>query len=396
MTLRMIAIALLVAVSSGSALGQGLTVWTGFAGLDLRWLKDEAASFEAASGVPVEVVLTDDGEKEAMMMRSAPVGEGPDLLVGVPQDRIGALADGGVVADLSRYATASYLADLSEQARLAFTYAGKLYGLPMYVVGPALIVNADLVPELPATYEEMIALAQELTTADTWGYMLEADNFYFAHLYLRTFGGYVFGTDATGSLVASDVGLANDGAVRGARELRDLVYVYDLFPPNVTSEIANRQFIDGALGLIYTGPWMISAFQDAGIDLVVAPVPPLADGTRFGGFMGVHGVVLNEFGTQRSIAANFAKWLTRRDAQVNLAQLSRRIPASLTALSQLDDDPVVYGFGQALLNAEPIPSIPEMGRVWAPMQTALSVILGSPDSDLPATLERAVSEMLGD
>jgi arabinogalactan oligomer / maltooligosaccharide transport system substrate-binding protein len=51
----------------------------------------------------------------------------------------------------------------------------------------------------------MIELAQELTTADTFGFMIDAGNFYFAYVYFRTFGGAVFGRDATGSLDPSDV-----------------------------------------------------------------------------------------------------------------------------------------------------------------------------------------------
>jgi hypothetical protein len=76
----------------------------------------------------------------------------------------------------------------------------------MFVEGPALIVNTDLVPNPPATYEEMIELAQELTTADTFGFMFDAPNFYFAYGYLRTFGGYVFGRDAAAASSPSDVG----------------------------------------------------------------------------------------------------------------------------------------------------------------------------------------------
>lgn len=386
-------IALLAA--GGIALGQGLTVWTTFGDQSLDWLQNEADAFTAAFGVPVNLVRLDIDELKQQVLLAAPQGEAADLFVGVPHDQLAEMAIGGVLADMSAYATPDELADLSEQALLAYTYAGRLFGLPMFVEGPALVVNTDMVAEVPATYEEMIELAQSLTTESTFGFMADLPNFYFAYGWINTWGGYVFGRDDAGSLVAGDVGVANDGAVAGATALRDLRHVHGLMPAGTDFDVANSQFIEGALGMIYTGPWSISQYREAGINLEVVPVPPLADGTPFSGFMGVQGVLLNQFGTQQQVAANFAKWLTRADAQVSLAQETGRIPASGGALAQVADDPVVAGFGIALLDSEPMPNIPEMGQVWGPMANALSVILESGDTDVPAILQQAADEITG-
>jgi arabinogalactan oligomer/maltooligosaccharide transport system substrate-binding protein len=385
----------LAIASFGVAYAQGLTVWTTFGEQTLSWLESEAASFTAAFGVPISVVKLDLNELPATVLRSAPQGEAADLFIGVPHDQIGSMADGGVLADMTPYATSDELADLSDQALLAYTFAGKLFGLPMFVEGPALIVNNALVPNIPATYEEMIAAAQALTTGDTYGFMFDAPNFYFAFVFLRTFGGYVFGRDATGSLMASDVGLATAGAVAGAQALKDLRHRYNLLPSGVNYDVANGLFIDGSLAMIYNGPWAISQYREAGVDVTVLPIPPLANGTQFGGFMGVQGVLMNQFSTQQVTAANFAKWITRRDAQVSMAELSGRIPASESALAAVGDDPIIVGFGTALLTAEPMPNIPEMGQVWGPAGNALSVILETSDSNVSGTLEQAVREIRG-
>ena len=389
-------IALVVTLASlGVALGQGLTVWTTFGDQTLEWLQSEADSFAGAFGVPVNVVKLDLGELQQQALLAAPQGEAGDLFVGIPHDQLAGLAEGGVLADMSAYATASYLADLGEQARLAYTYAGRLFGLPMFVEGPALVVNTDLVPNPPATYEEFVALAQELTTADTFGFLFDAPNFYFAYGWINTFGGYVFGRDGTGSLVADDLGVANEGAVRGAQALKDLRFAYDLIPSGTNYDVANGLFIDGSLAMIYNGPWAISQYREAGVNVEILPVPPLADGTEFSGFMGVQGVLMNQFSTQKVDAANFAKWITRSDAQVTLARLSGRIPASESALMQVSDDPIIAGFGTALLDSEPMPNIPRMGQVWGPMGSALSIILETADSDVAAALENARREIAG-
>lgn len=396
MTLRkaMMAVLTLIALS-GLAFGQGLTVWTTFGDQTLEWLQAEADSFTTYFGVPVNVVKLDLGELQQQALLAAPQGQAGDLFVGIPHDQLAGLAVGGVLADMTPYATGEYLADLGEQARLAYTYAGRLFGLPMFVEGPALIVNTDLVPVLPQTYEDFIEVARSLTTADTFGFMFDAPNFYFAYGWLHTFGGYVFGRDATGSLVASDLGLANEGAVVGAQALKDLRFRHGLIPAGTNYDVANGLFIDGALAMIYNGPWAVSQYREAGVDIEIVPVPPLADGTEFSGFMGVQGVLMNQFSPNQVNAANFAKWITRTDAQVDMARLSGRIPASQSALAQVSDDPTIAGFGVALLNSEPMPNVPEMGQVWGPMGSALSIILESEGSDVAGTLQAAEDEVAG-
>jgi len=394
--LKKLVIALTAALAlAGAAFGQTLTVWTTFQDQSLDWLREQAASFSEGFGVDVEIVRLDVNELKQQALLSAPQGEAGDVFVGVPHDQIGEMAVGGVLADMTGYATAGYLQDLSEQARLGYTVNGRLYGLPMFVEGPALVINNDLVTEVPQTYDAMLDVAQELTTADTFGFMFDDVNFYFAYAWLKTHGGYVFGRDASGSLVPSDVGLANEGAVAGANALRALRFERGLIPSGTNFEVANGLFVDGALAMIYTGPWSIPQYRDAGLDVSVVPVPPLADGTPFSGFMGVQGALVNQFSELKVEAANFAKWITRTDAQVSLARLSGRIPASVSALQQVQDDPIIAGFGEALLNAEPMPNIPEMGAVWQPMGNALTVLLEDESADTSATLGGAVEEILG-
>lgn len=387
---------LLALASLGMAFGQSLTVWTTWTDQTLDWLREESASFSDAFGVDVSIVRLDVNELKQQALLAAPQGEAGDVFAGVPHDQIGEMAIGGILVDMSSYATAAYLADLSEQARLGYTFAGKLFGLPMYVEGPALIVNDDLVDAVPASYEETVVLAQELTTADNFGFMFEIDNFYFSYAWIHTYGGYVFGRDASGTLNPDDVGLANEGAVAGSQALSDLRFMYGLIPSGTTYDVANGLFVDGALGMIYTGPWAISQYQDVGLNVSVHPVPPLADGTPFSGFMGVQGVLVNQFSPLKVEAANFAKWLSRKDAQVSLARLSGRIPASSSALEAVIDDPIIAGFGAALIHSEPMPNIPEMGAVWQPMANALAVIIDDANADIGALLEQAVQQIKGE
>ncbi len=384
-----------VIASFGIAFGQGITIWTHFGDTELDWLQAEAAAFEAAFGVPVSLVAVDLGEIKEKMLLSAPQGEAADLVVPIPHDQLGEMAVGGVLADMSGFATPAYLADLSEQARLAFTFNGRLFGLPMYVEGPALIVNTDLVSDVPATFEEMIATAQALTTSDTFGFLYDIGNFYFSYVWIRSNGGFVFDRDAAGDLVPTALGLNNEGTVAAANTMKALRFDYGLIPTGVDYGVADGLFIDGALGMIYNGPWAIPNYAGAGINVKVMPVPPMADGTTFSGFMGVQGILMNQFSNNKVDAANFAKWLTRPAAQVTLANMTGKIPSSLGAAAQVADDPIIAGFAAALANAEPMPNIPEMGNVWGPMGDALTRILDDAGSNPSEILNTAVNQILG-
>ena len=378
----------------GAFAQQPVTVWTHLGNTDLEWLQSQAVSFEQNFGVPVQITRIDLGEIKQKMLLSAPEGEAADLVGPIPHDQIGEMAAGGVLADMSSFATEQDREDLSEQALLAFTFNNRLFGLPMYVEGPALIVNTDLVSEMPTNFEDFISQAESLTDGTNFGFLYNTEDFYFSYVWMNSLGGYVFGRTEDGDLNPDDIGLANEGAVEGATLMRSLQYEDGLIPADTDTQIAEGLFVDGKLAMIYNGPWMVSNIPDS-VPIQVMPIPAMADGTEFNGFMGVQGMLMNQFSTNKTTAANFAKWVTRPDAQVDLARRSGRIPSSQAAAEQVADDPVIAGFAEALADATPMPNIPAMGNVWEPMASALAVILEGPDSNIEAALNTAVSEMQG-
>ena len=85
--------------------------------------------------------------------RPRPAGEGPDIVIGA-HDWLGELVANGVVEPLDLSGVADGFNPVAVEA---FTYDGQTYGLPYAVENIALVRNTDLVPEAPATFEEMIA-----------------------------------------------------------------------------------------------------------------------------------------------------------------------------------------------------------------------------------------------
>jgi len=375
--------------------GGTLTVWTTYQGAALTWLEEQTRAYGGAFDRHVEVTAMKLGDIKQKAALNAKKGTAADLFVGIPHDQFSALADDGVLADMSDFATQTYLDGLSPQAARAFRYLGTLYGLPLSVEGPALIVNTNLVSDLPTSYPALKKLAASLTGGGRYGFAFDAANFYYAYAWIRTFGGYVFGANAQGGPDTNDIGLASPGSVAGARELKALRFQDGLLPPEVDYGAIQKLFLAGKVAMTYDGPWLIPAIVKAHIPVTVVPMPPLADGTPWRGLMNVDGVLLNRFSGDKVGAANLAKWLTQPTAQADLATRTGRIPASRQALARVKGDAVLTGFGDALADSVAIPNVPAMGAVWGPMDAALGTILGSPDSDVAGALQHAVSAVSG-
>ncbi len=375
------------------ALAQSLTVWTQFEGTDLEWLQNEAASFEALLGVPVQITPISLGEmKQKLLVEETP--EAADLFLPITHSEIYAMATAGVLANMNSYATQEYLEDLSKQARLAFVIDDNLFGLPMYVEGPALIINTNLVPEPPNTFEDFIETAEALTAGSSYGFLYDIGNFYFSYAWLSGYGGYIFAQDENGNLNPKDVGLTNEGAIRGGTIIKDLRHKHGLIPEGIDYGVSDRLFLDSHLAMTYNGPWAVANYQLANLNVAIKPLPTTQDGVSFNGFMSVEGILMNELSENKVDAANFAKWLTRPIAQVALSEYSGKIPASQSAVSEVRiSNPVVADFAEALENATPIPNIREMGNVWGPMDKALRTILESPESDVAKALNVAAKEV---
>ena len=120
-----------------------------------------AEQFAADNGLTVAVQEIGFGDIRDRLVVAGPAGEGPDIIIGA-HDWLGQLVESGVVAPLDLSGVED---QFSEAAISAFNYEGSFYGLPYAVENIALIRNTDLVPEAPATFEELAETALALLAA---------------------------------------------------------------------------------------------------------------------------------------------------------------------------------------------------------------------------------------
>ena len=378
---------------AGNASAATLTVWSHFTdAAEVNWLKAQAATYTKASGNAVTIVTVPLDQIPDKLIQSAPKGQGPDLIVTLPQDRLGQLAASGVIEPMDKYITSK--TDLDKTALSAMTYNGKLFGLPMFAEAVAVIYNKKLLPGgVPTSWDAFIKAAQANTGAGKFGFLVDLTNAYANYGLFSAYGSYVFKNNG-GTLNTKDVGLANAGADKAVSLMNDLRYKYNLVPEGVTADVAKSAFTDGRLAMLITGPWDMGDIKKAGIDYGIAnlPTPPGAS-AKWSPFVGVHGVILNAYSKNKAASALFAKALVSSSAQTAFNKAGGRIPVSLSARVQLKADPVVLGFGKAISVGTPMPNVPAMGAVWGPWSNAVAQSVQKPNASYSSILDSAVKEI---
>jgi arabinogalactan oligomer / maltooligosaccharide transport system substrate-binding protein len=378
----------------GNASAATLTVWTHFGEGELTWLKAQTAAYTKATGNAVTIVSVPFDQIPDKFVQSAPKGQGPDLVVSLPQDRMGQLASSGVIEPMDKYVTSK--TDLDKTAVSAMTYNGKLFGLPMFAESVAVVYNKKLLPNgVPSSWDAFIKAAQSNTGPGKYGFLVDLANAYMNYGIFSAYGSYVFKNNS-GTLNTKDIGLANAGADKAVSLLNDLRYKYNLVPEGVDGGVAKSAFTDGKLAMLLTGPWDMGDIKKAGIDYGIAqlPTPPGATG-KWSPFVGVQGVMMNSYSKNKAAAALLAKALVTGPAQTAFNKAGGRIPASLSARVQLKADPVVVGFGKSISAGTPMPNVPAMNAVWGPWSNAVAQSVQKPNPSYSTILDGAVKEISG-
>ncbi len=378
----------------GNASAAGLTVWTHFGDAELTWLKAQAAAYTKASGNAVNIVSVPFDQIPDKFIQSAPKGQGPDIVVSLPQDRLGQLASSGVIEPMDKYVTSK--TDLDKTALSAMTYNGKLFGLPMFAEAVAVVYNKKLLPGgVPTTWDGFIKAAQANTGNGKFGFLVDLSNAYMNYGIFSAYGAYIFKNNS-GTLNVKDLGIASTGGDKAVSLLNDLRYKYNLIPEGVDGGVAKSAFTDGKLAMLLTGPWDMGDIKKAGIDYGIANLPaPTGATAKWSPFVGVQGVMMNAYSKNKVAAAQFAKALVSSAAQTAFNKSGGRIPVSLSARVQLKADPVVVGFGRAISAGTPMPNVPQMGAVWGPWSNAVAQSVQKPNADYKNILDSAAKEING-
>lgn len=346
-------------------------------------------AYTEATGIPVEVVEIGFGQIRDQFVTAAPTGEGPDIIIGA-HDWVGELAASGLLAEI--LLPPELAAQFDPVSLEAFVY-GNLYGLPYAREGVGLLYNKKLVPALPATFEELIELARKLTdpTLPQYGFVVQNPDPYHEFPFLSALGGYIFGYDKEGKLNPCDVGLDSPGAIAGAKILQDL-FAEGLIPAGLDWDTWTSLFTEGRIAMVITGPWFVGRAKAAGIDIGVAPIPPI-QGKNPKPFVGVQGVMVSAFSPNLPLVFDFLfNYFATKETMLALYAKDPRIPAFLPAYKEVAEDPILRGFAESIANGVPMPNIPQMSAVWGAWYDAMALI-GNQQLDPATALKQAADNI---
>ena len=191
--------------------------------------------------------------------------------------------------------------------------------------------------------------------------------------YARSLG-FRWGITTNGTLDTEDVGLGNDGSVKGLEFIKSLVDD-KLMTPDITDDIAKEKFINGETAFYISGPWNVADAKDAGINLGLAPIPTLNNQT-VKPFLGVQVAFVSKNSKKQDKAWELIKYLNENNTDIIIKE-GNRIPVLKSAQEEaaFKDNKEIQTFAEAAKNAEAMPNVPEMQAAWDPGKNNIKLLI---------------------
>lgn len=351
-----------------------LTMWVYLTDPELAALNSVLEGWKAKTGDTVTVVNYPYFEMLTKVEVAFPAGEGPDLLE-APHTNTGVWGKAGLIAPFPEGAlSAAERAQYQPSALQAFTFNGKLYGIPQTADTVVLMYNKKLLPKPPETMEELIERAKALTKDGTYGFLVLDNNMWFGWPFVSGYGAYIFGTTGQG-YNPKDIGVATKGAADGLSYLLKLRNEHKLIPADLDWNVLTGKFTEGKVGAIVMNPNQYPVYKQAGVDVGMAVLPKLPNGEMPHPPLNVHGWAINGYSKKQQAAAELAVYLGANLPVPLFKAAVGDIPVRLDAAK----DPAIASNADASAAAEqirfaqPVPNIPEMAQVWAPLNSAFEL-----------------------
>ncbi len=327
--------------------------------------------FAAEFNITLVVQEMGFGDIRDQLAVAGPAGEGPDIIIGA-HDWLGQLVSNGLVAPLDLGAKAG---EFLPAAVNAFVYEGQLYGVPYATENIAFFCNPDLVDPAPTTWDEVMALAEELETASdgaTTAWTIQTNDPYHYFPMMNSFGGYVFGVTDAG-YDASDVGLDSEGALAAGAFLQAMAEAGHL-QPDVDYDVMHALFTGGQVACIGTGPWALSMIRDSGVAFTINAFP--SGGVQAGRpFLGVQGFMVSAFSENQLLAQTVLSEVFATPEFMQAMYDADPRPSAYLAVRDATSDADLAAFAVAGADGLPMPAIPEMASVWEAWTNAITLTI---------------------
>jgi arabinogalactan oligomer/maltooligosaccharide transport system substrate-binding protein len=297
----------------------------------------------------------------------------PDL-VRVPNDFAGPFSALDIVAPVDELFKQKFLDNFFEGALDPAVVGGTLWGVPdNYGNHLMLIYNKSLIATPPATFEDLIVKAKELTMGDVQGFAYNLNEPYWGGGFYGAFGGW--------PLDENDVPTFNNQAFIDYLTFVAKLKTDGVVPAECDYNCADTLMKEGKAAMIINGDWSIGDYTTAlGADMGVAPVPtingnPYTEMTAGKYFM-VAKPVLDD-PARKDAVTKFITFMTSADVQKKWLDEFKRLPSNTEVAKDpsIVSDSVLAGSMAALSNGRGQPAAASMRCAWDAWRPSLEGVM---------------------
>ncbi len=341
-------------------------VWHAYDEAEARALREVVRDFERSpEGQPyrLEVLHVAFGAYAAKLESAIPTGEGPDVFIDA-HERIVTYVERHLVQPFGALSGRERF-DFDAAHLEALTVGRALYGLPLALKCGALYVNDALLPNDPATLEELEALRAHLPVG-TYPLVFEAESAYWDAGLLHAYGGRLL--DSSGRYAF--FGPAAERTLAHLRRLVDTAVV----PAEASGDLVKKLFAGGRAATAIGGPWLAPDLPRS-LHWHVAPLPSVraASGAPLVPYVTIEAALIATRAREIEGARAFARFLAGPKGAAVRARVARQIVASRTAAldPELVRDPFLSAFRRSAEHGLPLPTNPRMRSTFEPAQRAI-------------------------
>jgi maltose/maltodextrin transport system substrate-binding protein len=323
---------------------------------------------------------------------AAQMGKGPDIVIWA-HDKVGEWADAGLISPIE--VPQEFKEKYFPQAWEAVTHKERVWGFPIGMETVTLIYNKKLLDgPPPKSLSELTALNEKIkvdhpgVASILWDYK----SAYYSWGILASAGAYIYAKNNDGYDLA-DIGVANPGAVEALSKILALVKA-GILPKSVSYSAAEDLMSQGKLAMMISGPWAWANLMKTGIDFGVAPVPG-CDDKPSKPFVGVSAAYINRASSNQDIAKEFIEDFLISEEGLKAMNDAKPIgiPSLISLAQQMDkDNPLLREMETCVEGGEVMPNIPEMGRFWSAVGSALQLATNG-QAPVQAALQEAAENM---
>lgn len=316
---------------------------------------------------------------------TVPAGTGPDLFI-FAHNMVGNWVEKGVLEPLSGQVPPETLKEFMPESVKALVYRKNLYGLPLAVKSLVMFYNKKLLPEPPATMEELIPKLQALKAPDRYLLVYQAGGLYFHSMWFQAFGGRVFDDNHVPAFDTPE-------HLKGLEYVRDLHMKHKVLEKGISGFMVTSLFNEGNAVVVFNGPWFLAEIEGP-VEYGIATLPTV-EGKPLMPMLGIESVFVTKTSKHKEAALKAAMYLAgAASAKVRMEIGRQPVTHQATLEEGAKTDDQMRVFMEQSKNAVLMDASPEMQLLWTPGDNAISAGIFVEDRNPKDELAKAQKKMV--